>query len=246
MEAFCLSLSLSLSGPFRVILCVCVRVCARLVRQPIDLFLELFVCLGPQAPSQERELRRIQISALATGDSLEAETPIVAYSPSFAFVNRRHHHQQHQHQHENQHQYQEQQQPEAKDEAETRTETRTESRPGSYLGDAGRPVKAEVKLLVKTADVGFEAIEIRSIREFVDVPVDVLSTAGPFSRIFHKTKPPTVPPAACAIGKATIRAVRLELSSAATHARLVCATEQQSRRPRRVYHCQTVRAAKES
>jgi len=49
---------------------------------------------------------------------------------------------------------------------------------------AGRAVKAEVKLLVKTADVGREAIEIRSIREFVELD-PLPSASGPFSRIFQ-------------------------------------------------------------
>lgn len=43
----------------------------------------------------------------------------------------------------------------------------------------GRAVKSEVKLLVKTADVGKEAIEIRSIREFVED-----TRPNSFSRIF--------------------------------------------------------------
>ena len=35
--------------------------------------------------------------------------------------------------------------------------------------DEPRPIKAEIKLLVKTTEVGKESIEIRSIREFVDI-----------------------------------------------------------------------------
>jgi len=47
---------------------------------------------------------------------------------------------------------------------------------------AGRAVKAEVKLLVKTADAGREAVEICSIREFVELDS---GGPGPFSRIFQ-------------------------------------------------------------
>ena len=68
--------------------------------------------------------------------------------------------------------------------------------PDARMLSAGRAVKAEVKLMVKTADVGKEAIEIRSIREFVELdPAGSASAAaaagggasggpGPFSRIF--------------------------------------------------------------
>lgn len=68
------------------------------------------------------------------------------------------------------------------------------------LVEGGRPVKAEVKLMVKTADVGKQAIEIRSIREFVDLPTcREQQSPGPFSRIFqggsNSSSPvPTSPP----------------------------------------------------
>lgn len=54
--------------------------------------------------------------------------------------------------------------------------------------EGGRPVKAEVKLMVKTADVGKQAVEIRSIREFVDMPAG--QAQGPFSRIFSSSSSP--------------------------------------------------------
>ena len=58
--------------------------------------------------------------------------------------------------------------------------------PDARMLSAGRAVKAEVKLMVKTADVGKEAVEIRSIREFVELDSGAASgNAGPFSRIFQ-------------------------------------------------------------
>lgn len=67
------------------------------------------------------------------------------------------------------------------------------STPGPYqLMEGGRPVKAEVKLMVKTADVGRQAIEIRSIREFVDLPQGQQSS-GPFSRIFQSGSSSSLP-----------------------------------------------------
>lgn len=72
--------------------------------------------------------------------------------------------------------------------------------PGPYqLVEGGRPVKAEVKLMVKTADAGKQAVEIRSIREFVDLPDSndgsLISgqpppLSGPFSRIFQQASSP--------------------------------------------------------
>lgn len=120
------------------------------------------------ASEAERPLRRIQISPLPTGDSLEAETPIVCQSPSFSFYGRH-----------------------------RRSEASRSPvlPPAGYYVEGGRPVKAEVKLLVKTADVGREAIEIRSIREFVDLP----AASGPFERVLSSAFPdsrPSSPPCA--------------------------------------------------
>lgn len=67
--------------------------------------------------------------------------------------------------------------------------------PGPYqLLEGGRPVKAEVKLMVKTADVGKQAVEIRSIRQFVDLPPGGAhhQQQGPFSRIFQSGSPSPV------------------------------------------------------
>ncbi|GAB6028396.1 hypothetical protein CHUAL_002561 [Chamberlinius hualienensis] len=50
--------------------------------------------------------------------------------------------------------------------------------------DEERAVKAEIKLLVKTSDAGREAIEIRSIKEFVETDS---SKKGEMSRIFAET-----------------------------------------------------------
>lgn len=124
------------------------------------------------------ELRRIQISPLPgdeepiSGD--ETEKPIVYTSPTFRFA----------------------------DSAGRHFSASPTSYPSStpspfQLVEGGRPVKAEVKLMVKTADIGKQAIEIRSIREFVDLPADQ-QHGGPFSRIFQpgssSSPPPSTPP----------------------------------------------------
>ena len=49
-----------------------------------------------------------------------------------------------------------------------------------------RAIKAEIKLLVKTTELGKEAIEIRSIREFVDVEEKV---PGGFGSVITPTPP---------------------------------------------------------
>ena len=118
----------------------------------------------------EREIRRIQISPLPTGDSLEAETPIICHSPTFSFADLIPH-------------------SRSISSPEPTGSPPPAGRIGAYYVEGGRPVKAEVKLLVKTADVGREAIEIRSIREFVDLP----SAGGPFSRIFQSSSRPESP-----------------------------------------------------
>ena len=115
----------------------------------------------------EGELRRIQISPMPDESGDDTEQAIVYQSPTFRF-------------------------------ADTAGRIFGSGSPpppsGSvpfHVMEGGRPVKAEVKLMVKTADVGKQAVEIRSIREFVDMPSG--QPHGPFSRIFSSCSPP--PPA---------------------------------------------------
>lgn len=125
------------------------------------------------------ELRRIQISPLPNdedGGGLsadESEKAIVYTSPTFRFAD-------------------------SAGRYFSASPPPVQSTPGPFqLVEGGRPVKAEVKLMVKTADVGKQAIEIRSIREFVDLSAGQQSS-GPFSRIFQpgasSSTPPSTPP----------------------------------------------------
>ena len=122
------------------------------------------------------ELRRIQISPLPVDEDAsaeESEKVIVYTSPTFRFAD-------------------------SAGRYFSSSPPPLPTTPGPFqLVEGGRPVKAEVKLMVKTADVGKQAIEIRSIREFVDLPHGQQSS-GPFSRIFQPSSssspPPTTPP----------------------------------------------------
>lgn len=122
------------------------------------------------------ELRRIQISPLPFDEdaaSDDVEKPIVYTSPTFRFAD-------------------------SAGRYFSASPPPPSTSPGPFqLVEGGRPVKAEVKLMVKTADVGKQAIEIRSIREFVDLPAGQQSS-GPFSRIFQPgsscSPPPSTPP----------------------------------------------------
>ena len=111
-------------------------------------------------------LRRIQISPLPSdADEAEAEQAITCQSPPFSFADSV---------------WSGRKQPGQRADRPTS--------PRSLCVMSGRAIKAEVKLMVKTADVGKEAIEIRSIREFVEL--DPPQSTGPFSRIFQ-TEPCT-------------------------------------------------------
>lgn len=128
---------------------------------------------------EDGELRRIQISPLpgdedSGGTSAdESEKAIVYTSPTFRFAD-------------------------SAGRVFSSSPPPIQSTPGPFqLMEGGRPVKAEVKLMVKTADVGKQAIEIRSIREFVDLPPGQ-QPSGPFSKIFQpscsSSPPPSTPP----------------------------------------------------
>ena len=141
------------------------------------------------------ELRRIQISPLPGSlDSVDEPEPIVYQSPTFRFADSAG----------GRLQFASSPPPTSIVQPSLRSRSGAISpplqTPGPYqLVEGGRPVKAEVKLMVKTADAGKQAVEIRSIREFVDLPDNTDSNrtsgqppplSGPFSRIFQQSSSP--------------------------------------------------------